>query len=157
MKLKSFFILLVIAYLIVSLVSSVLAATSLNLTIVNTRLGSYSLPVPELRLPDLPIFSLVTVSEAPVPELPDSHSSRFVPNEPGWLDRSGKYYKEGIMQLFRGNLTLALMRFQTIIDEYPETDWIIPSRFWQGQIFACLLYTSPSPRDATLSRMPSSA
>ena len=25
------------------------------------------------------------------------------------------------------------------------------------QIFACLLYTSPSPRDATLSRMPSSA
>ena len=25
------------------------------------------------------------------------------------------------------------------------------------QIYACLLYTSPSPRDATLSRMPSSA
>ena len=27
----------------------------------------------------------------------------------------------------------------------------------QGPIDACLLYTSPSPRDATLSRMPSSA
>ena len=26
-----------------------------------------------------------------------------------------------------------------------------------GSIFTCLLYTSPSPRDATLSRMPSSA
>ena len=26
-----------------------------------------------------------------------------------------------------------------------------------GQITTCLLYTSPSPRDATLSRMPSSA
>ena len=26
-----------------------------------------------------------------------------------------------------------------------------------GQLFICLLYTSPSPRDATLSRMPSSA
>ena len=26
-----------------------------------------------------------------------------------------------------------------------------------GEIFTCLLYTSPSPRDATLSRMPSSA
>ena len=26
-----------------------------------------------------------------------------------------------------------------------------------GQIITCLLYTSPSPRDATLSRMPSSA
>ena len=26
-----------------------------------------------------------------------------------------------------------------------------------GRLYACLLYTSPSPRDATLSRMPSSA
>ena len=26
-----------------------------------------------------------------------------------------------------------------------------------GMVFDCLLYTSPSPRDATLSRMPSSA
>ena len=26
-----------------------------------------------------------------------------------------------------------------------------------GQVCCCLLYTSPSPRDATLSRMPSSA
>ena len=28
---------------------------------------------------------------------------------------------------------------------------------WSGTLTACLLYTSPSPRDATLSRMPSSA
>ena len=28
---------------------------------------------------------------------------------------------------------------------------------FKGGIIACLLYTSPSPRDATLSRMPSSA
>ena len=27
----------------------------------------------------------------------------------------------------------------------------------RGLLFTCLLYTSPSPRDATLSRMPSSA
>ena len=27
----------------------------------------------------------------------------------------------------------------------------------EGHVYACLLYTSPSPRDATLSRMPSSA
>ena len=27
----------------------------------------------------------------------------------------------------------------------------------RGRIWICLLYTSPSPRDATLSRMPSSA
>ena len=30
-------------------------------------------------------------------------------------------------------------------------------RFVGGSIWTCLLYTSPSPRDATLSRMPSSA
>ena len=28
---------------------------------------------------------------------------------------------------------------------------------WAGESIGCLLYTSPSPRDATLSRMPSSA
>ena len=28
---------------------------------------------------------------------------------------------------------------------------------WRGKPVFCLLYTSPSPRDATLSRMPSSA
>ena len=30
-------------------------------------------------------------------------------------------------------------------------------RDWSVLVFPCLLYTSPSPRDATLSRMPSSA
>ena len=34
---------------------------------------------------------------------------------------------------------------------------IIPYLENQGRCIACLLYTSPSPRDATLSRMPSSA
>ena len=34
----------------------------------------------------------------------------------------------------------------------PDSDW---DRLAQCE--ACLLYTSPSPRDATLSRMPSSA
>ena len=29
--------------------------------------------------------------------------------------------------------------------------------FWSPQIYTCLLYTSPSPRDRTRSRMPSSA
>ena len=30
-------------------------------------------------------------------------------------------------------------------------------KFGGEKVIACLLYTSPSPRDATLSRMPSSA
>ena len=32
-----------------------------------------------------------------------------------------------------------------------------PGRIADGQIWFCLLYTSPSPRDGLLSRMPSSA
>ena len=39
-------------------------------------------------------------------------------------------------------------------------DWIVPSEMmtcWITLDDTCLLYTSPSPRDATLSRMPSSA
>ena len=35
-------------------------------------------------------------------------------------------------------------------------DWRLPNPD-QSDVSTCLLYTSPSPRDATLSRMPSSA
>ena len=40
---------------------------------------------------------------------------------------------------------------------HPENSSLIEIRRAEGGIRACLLYTSPSPRDATLSRMPSSA
>ena len=33
----------------------------------------------------------------------------------------------------------------------------VPDRVLRAMDYPCLLYTSPSPRDATLSRMPSSA
>ena len=39
---------------------------------------------------------------------------------------------------------------------FPIYKYIIPTYYITYSI-ACLLYTSPSPRDATLSRMPSSA
>ena len=32
-----------------------------------------------------------------------------------------------------------------------------PSKLWIGEMIRCLLYTSPSPRDLSTSRMPSSA
>ena len=38
-----------------------------------------------------------------------------------------------------------------------KTSFDLPEKVVESQIEACLLYTSPSPRDATLSRMPSSA
>jgi len=34
---------------------------------------------------------------------------------------------------------------------------LISSLFWDNRLLVCLLYTSPSPRDRTRSRMPSSA
>ena len=43
-------------------------------------------------------------------------------------------------------------------EDLPTTDWV--GSFSDGtltRLVDCLLYTSPSPRDATLSRMPSSA
>ena len=42
---------------------------------------------------------------------------------------------------------------------YPDTadERKEKAKFYSGDSSACLLYTSPSPRDATLSRMPSSA
>ena len=41
---------------------------------------------------------------------------------------------------------------EDIFLEAQKKDWESLHRYWD-----CLLYTSPSPRDATLSRMPSSA
>ena len=38
-----------------------------------------------------------------------------------------------------------------------QTEALIRQRVLEENIDICLLYTSPSPRDATLSRMPSSA
>ena len=33
----------------------------------------------------------------------------------------------------------------------------VPDNIWNDYLYICLLYTSPSPRDRTRSRMPSSA
>ena len=38
-----------------------------------------------------------------------------------------------------------------------DRDQVLLGVTGSGKTFTCLLYTSPSPRDATLSRMPSSA
>ena len=41
--------------------------------------------------------------------------------------------------------------------ELAEVPGVNPMKFDNLEEYTCLLYTSPSPRDATLSRMPSSA
>ena len=52
--------------------------------------------------------------------------------------------------------------FVKLFSAYPQISRIClngraASDYWRRLVIPCLLYTSPSPRDATLSRMPSSA
>ena len=54
------------------------------------------------------------------------------------------------------NCFVLLVRFASDRLKRRPTDLEIED-FGTDMIMACLLYTSPSPRDATLSRMPSSA
>ena len=61
-----------------------------------------------------------------------------------------------------GSLLVELVDGQTFV--VPAGDFVqangqflVDQTILEGLIGACLLYTSPSPRDATLSRMPSSA
>ena len=44
-----------------------------------------------------------------------------------------------------------------VVDKHPEVLEILVELGFKPLANPCLLYTSPSPRDATLSRMPSSA
>ena len=55
-----------------------------------------------------------------------------------------------------------MLDFYVLVDSYRKTHGTSPraliNRFIPPAVYyVCLLYTSPSPRDATLSRMPSSA
>ena len=59
---------------------------------------------------------------------------------------------------FKDELNEIRSWIQKIGEEYgAEEKWFRFEAFGKGDARACLLYTSPSPRDATLSRMPSSA
>jgi tetratricopeptide (TPR) repeat protein len=117
-------------------VASGFAESQENVATVKTHSGSFPLPIPTLRLPSHPVTPLVTVPDAVFPELPDWHYSRFIPEDPSWLDSAGKFYKEGLVYLFRGDLNVAFKRFQSVTDNYPETPWFAPSLFWQAQILS---------------------
>ena len=55
-----------------------------------------------------------------------------------------------------GKFMMAASQIQRFYDEFKVGDNVLT--YDPGQrLYFCLLYTSPSPRDATLSRMPSSA
>ena len=127
---------LIFTIILVFQVASGFAESRENVATVKTHSGSFPLPIPTLRLPDHSGSPLVTVPDAVFPELPDWHYSRFIPEDPSWLDSAGKFYKEGLIYLFRGDLNVAFKRFQSVTDNYPETPWFAPSLFWQAQILS---------------------
>ncbi|MCH2282340.1 MAG: hypothetical protein MK404_04485 [SAR324 cluster bacterium] len=127
---------LIFTIILVFQVPSGFAESRENVATVKTHSGSFPLPIPILRLPDHPGSPLVTVPDAVFPELPDWHYSRFIPEDPSWLDSAGKFYKEGLVYLFRGDLNVSFKRFQSVTDNYPETPWFAPSLFWQAQILS---------------------
>ena len=127
---------LIFTIILVFQVASGFAESRENVATVKTHSGSFPLPIPTLRLSSHPVTPLVTVPDAVFPELPDWHYSRFIPEDPSWLDSAGKFYKEGLVYLFRGDLNVAFKRFQSVTDNYPETPWFAPSLFWQAQILS---------------------
>ncbi|MEC9220427.1 MAG: tetratricopeptide repeat protein [SAR324 cluster bacterium] len=127
---------MIFTMILVFQVTSGFAESRENVATVKTHSGSFPLPIPTLRLPSHPVTPLVTVPDAVFPELPDWHYSRFIPEDPSWLDSAGKFYKEGLVYLFRGDLNVAFKRFQSVTDNYPETPWFAPSLFWQAQILS---------------------
>ena len=87
----------------------------------------------------------------------------------GRYDQLGRYLDRNAMDSIDGYLSEAALRLQAVELINREAAEIVreaSQRLFQGDpelllpggnAYTCLLYTSPSPRDATLSRMPSSA
>ena len=60
---------------------------------------------------------LVRVSPQGFPRLPDWRSSRFLPEDPSWLDRGGKFFKEGMTAYYTERPLEALKHFLRILSE----------------------------------------
>ncbi|MEE3122181.1 MAG: tetratricopeptide repeat protein [SAR324 cluster bacterium] len=101
-----------------------------------TRSGEYEIYIPVLKLPEFSRVSLVEVGTVSFPLLPEWKNSRFIPEEPSWLDESGKLYKEGINAYYKGRNEIALEHFRQIEESHPDRPWSIPSMFWSGQLLA---------------------
>ena len=65
--------------------------------------------------------------------------------------------KIALLDNFEGKEAAALLIDGKLHDFFTEPGMKAPGAIFRVKVKHCLLYTSPSPRDATLSRMPSSA
>ena len=73
---------------------------------------------------------------------------------------SGNLYRNGLGMIASENIVSPMVQKVVCSDLHGRYAEGLPGkRYYQGcdDFDTCLLYTSPSPRDATLSRMPSSA
>ena len=67
-------------------------------------------------------------------------------------DLKGSLDKDKVFEVFQRNINEVLKGLYRL-----QQEWVNRSYLNFNDFDTCLLYTSPSPRDATLSRMPSSA
>ena len=80
----------------------------------------------------------------------------MVPMRTGFAHSGGRYIDHGCDMTANGYTQANDVR--DAIRYARGQDWVDPQRIVvAGQSYGCLLYTSPSPRDGLLSRMPSSA
>ena len=78
---------------------------------------------------------------------------RFVPRGKSWTGEIEELWLDD-QQLISRSQPQRDVSLVGLMNELGQQGWELVA---YAQPFTCLLYTSPSPRDATLSRMPSSA
>ena len=94
-----------------------------------SRSGNFPIQISGLDLPELKEVPLIRVSPLTLPRLPEWKSTRFLPEDPSWLDRGGKLFKKGIAFYYTERPTEALQHFRQVQESYPETPWYAPSLF----------------------------
>ena len=68
-----------------------------------------------------------------------------------------KSRETGIEEEIRSLIETRRREIKEKFDRHVSVQDLLTDRWETARFYGCLLYTSPSPRDATLSRMPSSA
>ena len=96
----------------------------------------------------------------------DAAVSKMAPvttSKPAYMIQCGGFRLIDLIDLFEANVIAAVRPYLSSIQERdfsfaPQLDTAQPKTLvLNAQVAPCLLYTSPSPRDRTRSRMPSSA